>query len=85
MQQSNIVSESKGGIVKKSAAYTVTNDLSITPGSMILGIGLLQSNIKDTCALKERVVDSGTDEVRSSSLASFTRLNFYFHFLKILI
>ncbi|KAK9186943.1 hypothetical protein WN944_018332 [Citrus x changshan-huyou] len=34
----NIASESEGGIVKKSIAYTVTDDLSVTPGSMILGI-----------------------------------------------
>ena len=38
---------------------------------MILGIGLLRGNIKDTGALKERVVDIGPDEVTSSSLASF--------------
>ena len=68
---SNIALESEGGIVKKSIAYTVTDDLSVTPGSMILGIGLLQGNIKDNGALKERVVDIGPDEVTSSSLASF--------------
>ncbi|GAY45301.1 hypothetical protein CUMW_088490 [Citrus unshiu] len=37
--------------------------LSVIPGSMILGIGLLRGNIKDTGALKERVVDIGPDEV----------------------
>ncbi|KAL9421984.1 hypothetical protein AB3S75_034286 [Citrus x aurantiifolia] len=60
---SNIASESEDGIVKKSIAYTITDDLSVIPGSMILGIGLLQGNIKDTGALKERVVDIGPDEV----------------------
>ncbi|KDO67754.1 hypothetical protein CISIN_1g025471mg [Citrus sinensis] len=63
VRQSNMVSESESGIVKKSIAYTVTDDLSVTPGSMILGIGLLQGNIKDTGALKEKVVDIGPDEV----------------------
>ncbi|KDO39182.1 hypothetical protein CISIN_1g042433mg [Citrus sinensis] len=60
---SNIALESEGGIVQKSIAYTVTDDLSVIPGSVILGIDLLQGNIKDTGALKERAVDIGPDEV----------------------
>ena len=62
-----MVSESEDGIVKNSVTYTVTDDLSVTPGSMILGIGLLQGKLKDVIgALEQRVVDIGPDEVRSS-------------------
>ena len=45
--------------------------MSVTPGSMISSIGLLQSKVKDIIgAMEERVVDIGPDEVRSSSHVS---------------
>ena len=64
--------------MKKAFAYMVTDDLSVTPESVRSATTLLQGKIKDIGALKERVVDVGPDEVRSSSLASLTRLNFDF-------
>ncbi|KAH9703218.1 hypothetical protein KPL70_011042 [Citrus sinensis] len=66
-----MVSESEDGIVKNSVTYTVTDDLSVTPGSMILGIGLLQGKLKDVIgALEQRVVDIGPDEVLERLKAS---------------
>ncbi|KAH9703222.1 hypothetical protein KPL70_011045 [Citrus sinensis] len=72
LPQVNMVPGSEGGIVKKSVAFTVTDDLSVTPGSMISGIGLLQGKLKDAIgALEERVVDIGPDEVLELFNASF--------------
>ncbi|XP_052295760.1 uncharacterized protein LOC102625559 isoform X5 [Citrus sinensis] len=61
--QQSIVSDIEGGVVKKSFACIITNDLSITPASMISATGLLQGKIEDIGALEERVVDVGPDEV----------------------
>ncbi|KAH9767845.1 hypothetical protein KPL71_011428 [Citrus sinensis] len=70
--QVNMVPACEGGIVKKSVAFTVTDDLSVTPGSMISGIGLLKGKLKDAIgALEERVVDIGPDEVLELFKASF--------------
>ncbi|XP_052295759.1 uncharacterized protein LOC102625559 isoform X3 [Citrus sinensis] len=63
VQQLNIVSDTDGGVVKKAFAYMVTDDLSVTPASVISATGLLQGKIKDIGALEERVVDIGPDEV----------------------
>ena len=53
-------------IVQKSVFYMVTDDLSVTPASVISATGLLQQGkIKDIGALEKRVVDIGPDEVRS--------------------
>ncbi|KAK9186934.1 hypothetical protein WN944_018323 [Citrus x changshan-huyou] len=57
VQQWKIVSDIEGGVVKKSFACIITNDLSITPASMISATGLLQGKIEDIGALEERVVD----------------------------
>ena len=51
--------------MKKAFAYMVTDDLSVTPASVISATGLLQGKMKDIGALEERVVDIGPDEVRS--------------------
>ncbi|KAK9186937.1 hypothetical protein WN944_018326 [Citrus x changshan-huyou] len=50
-------------IVQKSVFYMVTDDLSVTPASVISATGLLQGKIKDIGALEKRVVDIGPDEV----------------------
>lgn len=64
LRQVNMVLDSECGIVKKSVAFTVSDDLSVTPGSMISGIGPLKGKLKDAIgALEERVVDIGPDEV----------------------
>ncbi|KAK9186929.1 hypothetical protein WN944_018318 [Citrus x changshan-huyou] len=63
VQQWKIDSDTEGGVVKKSFAYMVTDDLSVTPASVISATGLLQGKIKDIGALEERVVDIGPDEV----------------------
>ncbi|KAK9186928.1 hypothetical protein WN944_018317 [Citrus x changshan-huyou] len=63
VQQWQIVSDIEGGVVKKSFACMITDDLSITPASVISATGLLQGKIKDIGALEERVVDVGPDEV----------------------
>ncbi|KAL9418896.1 hypothetical protein AB3S75_036785 [Citrus x aurantiifolia] len=62
-EQWQIVSDIEGGVVKKSFACMITDDLSITPASVISATGLLQGKIKDIGALEERVVDVGPDEV----------------------
>lgn len=63
VQQWKTVSDIEGGVVKKSFAYIVTDDLSVTPASVISAIGLLQDKIKDVGALEERIVDIGPHEV----------------------
>ncbi|KAL9421990.1 hypothetical protein AB3S75_034292 [Citrus x aurantiifolia] len=62
-EQWQIVSDIEGGVVKKSFACMITDDLSITPASVISATGMLQGKIKDIAALEERVVDVGPDEV----------------------
>lgn len=53
----------EGGIVQNLVTYLVTDDLLVTPMSMITGIDLLQHNVKDVCVLEKRVVEFGTKEV----------------------
>ncbi|KAL9365411.1 hypothetical protein Peur_043284 [Populus x canadensis] len=53
----------EGGYVKALVTYMVTNDLSVSPMSMVSGVGLLNKfNIKDFGVLEEKVVDFGIDE-----------------------
>ncbi|KAH9767832.1 hypothetical protein KPL71_011419 [Citrus sinensis] len=52
----------EGGIVQNLVTYLVTDDLLVTPMSMITGIDLLQHNVKDVCVLEKRVVEFGTKE-----------------------
>jgi hypothetical protein len=61
----------EGGYVKALVTYMVTNDLSVSPMSMVSGVGLLNKfNIKDFGVLEEKVVDFGIDEVIFSPLPS---------------
>ncbi|KAJ0103218.1 hypothetical protein Patl1_06264 [Pistacia atlantica] len=53
----------EGGIVNKLVTYMVTDDLLVTPGSMISSIDLIQEHVKDIGALEKRVVEFGADEV----------------------
>ncbi|KAJ6772833.1 hypothetical protein OIU74_018947 [Salix koriyanagi] len=53
----------RGGYVKGLVTYTVTDDLSVSPMSMVSVGGLLNKfNIKDFGVLKEKVVEFGIDE-----------------------
>uniref|UniRef100_A0A6N2MVA1 Uncharacterized protein n=1 Tax=Salix viminalis TaxID=40686 RepID=A0A6N2MVA1_SALVM len=53
----------QGGYVKGLVTYTVTDDLSVSPMSMVSVVGLLNRfNIKDFGVLKEKVVEFGIDE-----------------------
>ncbi|KAJ0101345.1 hypothetical protein Patl1_06274 [Pistacia atlantica] len=56
-------SEILQGILGKSATYMVTDDLCVTPVSMISGAKFLQKNVKDINVLEETVVDIENDEV----------------------
>ena len=54
----------QGGYVMGLVTYTVTDDLSVSPMSMVSVVGLLNKfNIKDFGVLKEKVVEFGIDEV----------------------
>lgn len=53
----------EGGIVQNLVTYLVTDDLLVTPMSMITGIDLLHHNVKAVCVLEKRVVEFGTKEV----------------------
>jgi hypothetical protein len=54
----------EGGYVKALVTYMVTNDLSVSPMSMVSGVGLLNKfNIKDFGVLEEKVVEFGINEV----------------------
>ena len=51
--------------VKGLVTFMVTNDLSVSPLSMISGVALLNFfNVKDFGALEERMVESMISEVR---------------------
>ncbi|KAJ6311666.1 hypothetical protein OIU77_013426 [Salix suchowensis] len=53
----------QGGYVKGVVTYTVTDDLSVSPMSMVSVVGLLNKfDIKDFGVLKEKVVEFGIDE-----------------------
>lgn len=60
----------EGGIVKNLVTFMVTDDLSVTPVSMISGIDLIQNNVKDIGVLEKRVVELGIDEVWSLHICS---------------
>ncbi|XP_031257597.1 uncharacterized protein LOC116115601 [Pistacia vera] len=62
--------ECKTVLTTALVSYMARDDLSVTPASKICGIDFLQQNVRDTSALEERVFEFGTDEGRSSSLAS---------------
>ncbi|XVF75410.1 hypothetical protein PTKIN_Ptkin13bG0186200 [Pterospermum kingtungense] len=64
-------STSEGGFVKGLATYMVTDDLTITPMSMISGVTLLNKyNVKDFSALEERMdefsINEGLEMLRAS-------------------
>lgn len=63
-------SAGEGGVVKNLVTYMVSDDLSVTPVSMISGIELLQHNVKDIGVLEKRVVELGIDEVWSLRMSS---------------
>ncbi|KAJ6432717.1 hypothetical protein OIU84_019874 [Salix udensis] len=53
----------QGGYVKGLVTYMVTNDLSVSPMSMVSGVSLLNKfNIKDFGVLEEKVVQFGINE-----------------------
>ncbi|KAG5237639.1 DUF674 domain-containing protein [Salix suchowensis] len=53
----------QGGYVKGVVTYTVTDDLSVSPMSMVSVVSLLNKfNIKDFGVLKEKVVEFGNNE-----------------------
>uniref|UniRef100_A0A6M2EI54 DUF674 domain-containing protein n=1 Tax=Populus davidiana TaxID=266767 RepID=A0A6M2EI54_9ROSI len=52
-----------GGYVKGLVTYMVTGDLSVSPMSMVSGVGLLNKfDIKDFSVLEEKVVELGINE-----------------------
>ena len=58
-------SDQAGGYVKGLVTYMVTNDLSVSPMSMVSVVGLLNKiEIKDFSVLEEKVVEFGIDEVQ---------------------
>lgn len=53
----------QGGYVKGLVTYMVTGDLSVSPMSMVSGVGMLNKfNIKDFGVLEEKVVEFGINE-----------------------
>ncbi|KAF2321294.1 hypothetical protein GH714_038528 [Hevea brasiliensis] len=67
-------SSSEEGFMKGMVAYMVTDDLSVSPVSMISGVALLNKfNVKGFSALKGKMVEFGIDEgleLLNSSLQS---------------
>jgi hypothetical protein len=58
-------SDQAGGYVKGLVTYMVTDDLSVSPMSMVSVVGLLNKiEIKDFSVLEEKVVEFGIDEVQ---------------------
>ncbi|CAK7325618.1 unnamed protein product [Dovyalis caffra] len=56
-------SASEGGYVKGLVTYMVTDDLSVSPMSMISGVALLNKfSVKDFGALEERMAEFGINE-----------------------
>ncbi|KAI9387670.1 hypothetical protein POPTR_010G210500v4 [Populus trichocarpa] len=56
-------SDQDGGYVKGLVTYMVTGDLSVSPMSMVSGVGLLNKfDIKDFGVLEEKVVEFGINE-----------------------
>ncbi|XP_059666203.1 uncharacterized protein LOC132312015 [Cornus florida] len=59
----NATSTGEGGYVRGLVTYMVTDDLSVTPMSMISGISMLNKcNVMEFDALQEKVVEIGMDE-----------------------
>lgn len=55
---------SDGGFVKGLVTYMITDDLSVSPMSMISGVALLNKfSVNGFAALEERMVEFGIDEV----------------------
>lgn len=62
-------STSEGGYVKGLVTYTVTDDLSVSPMSMISGVAQLNKfNVRDFGALEERMAEFGINGVRIYAL-----------------
>jgi len=58
-------SDQAGGYVKGLVTYMVTDDLSVSPMSMVSVVGLLNKiEIKDFSVLEEKVVEFGINEVQ---------------------
>ncbi|XP_011027120.1 PREDICTED: uncharacterized protein LOC105127492 [Populus euphratica] len=56
-------SDQAGGYVKGLVIYMVTGDLSVSPMSMVSGVGLLNKfDVKDFGVLEEKVVELGINE-----------------------
>ncbi|KAF2321306.1 hypothetical protein GH714_038563 [Hevea brasiliensis] len=56
-------SNSEGGLVKGLVTYMVTDDLSVSPLSMVSGVALLNKfSVKGFSALNEKMVEFGIDE-----------------------
>lgn len=72
----------EGGFVKGLATYMVTDDLTVTPMSMISGVTLLNKcNVKDFSALEERMVEFSINEgleLLKASLQSEAALTYVF-------
>ncbi|KAG5237634.1 DUF674 domain-containing protein [Salix suchowensis] len=63
----------QGGYVKGLVTYMVTDDLSVSPMSMVSVVGLLNKfSIKDFGVLEEKVVQFGIDEASLSSKDALT-------------
>ncbi|KAF9674790.1 hypothetical protein SADUNF_Sadunf10G0163500 [Salix dunnii] len=66
----------QGGYVKGLVTYTVTDDLSVSPMSMVSVVGLLNKfNIRDFGVLKEKFVEFGIDEGLELLKASLSSKN----------
>ncbi|KAK9283767.1 hypothetical protein L1049_012019 [Liquidambar formosana] len=75
-------SASEGGYVKGLVTYMVMDDLTVTPVSIISGIGVLNKcNVKEFDVLEEKVVEFGIDEgvqLLKASLQSKAALTYVF-------
>lgn len=62
----------EGGYVKGLVTYMVTDDLSVSPMSMMSVVGLLNKfDIKDLSVLEEKVLEFGINEVMTLSTLHF--------------
>jgi hypothetical protein len=73
-------SDQAGGYVKGLVTYMVTDDLSVSPMSMVSVVGLLNKiEIKDFSVLEEKVVEFGINEVQCFFKILFCRGLFNFN------
>ncbi|KAL3579217.1 hypothetical protein D5086_020721 [Populus alba] len=76
-------SDQAGGYVRGLVTYMVTGDLSVSPMSMVSGVGLLNKlDIKDFGVLEEKVVELGINEgleLLKASLLSKDALTAFFY------